>query len=47
MPENEETATTSQAGEKSRRGRPRKAEGIVLKIETAMLWVPHMWQLPH
>ena len=27
MPENEETATTSQAGEKSRRGRPRKAEG--------------------
>ena len=27
MPENEETATTSQAGEKPRRGRPRKAEG--------------------
>ena len=24
-----------------------KAEGIVLKIETAMPWVPHMWQLPH
>lgn len=26
---------------------PCKAEGIVLKIETAMPWVPHMWQLPH
>ena len=24
-----------------------KAEGIVLKIETAMPRVPHMWQLPH
>lgn len=22
-------------------------KGIVLKIETAMPWVPHMWQLPH
>lgn len=24
-----------------------RPEGIVLKIETAMPWVPHMWQLPH
>lgn len=28
-------------------GTAQQGEGIVLKIETAMPWVPHMWQLPH